>query len=86
VDVVFAHLWLGRGSALEYPPPLLDVFCRFYLETGARHLILAHLRELGRDANDYWDESHVELVRAKLRNIYANIAISHSLMGDSVLL
>ena len=86
VDVVFAHLWLGRGAALSDSPPLLDSFCRFYLETGARQVILTHLNELGRDANDYWREAHVELVRQKFLKMHANIPISHLLMGDSVLL
>ena len=86
IDVVFAHLWLGRGAALADPPPQIDSFCRFFRETGARQVILTHLNELGRDANDYWGETHVALVRNKLREIGANIPVSHLLMGDSVLL
>ena len=86
IDVVFAHLWLGRGAALADPPPQIDSFCRFFLETGARQVILTHLNELGRDANDYWGATHVALVRNKLREIGANIPVSHLLMGDSVLL
>jgi hypothetical protein len=86
VDVVFAHLWLGRGSALEDSPPLLDGFCRFHLDTGARHVILTHLNELGRDANDYWSDAHVELVRTKFREMAAGTSVSHLVMGSSVLL
>jgi hypothetical protein len=86
IDIVFAHLWLGRGAALADPPPLLDPFCRFFLDTGARQVIITHLNELGRDANDYWGEEHVELVRNKFREICVNIPVSHLLMGDHVLL
>ena len=86
IDVVFAHLWLGRGAALADPPPLLDSFCRFFLETGARQVFITHLNELGRDANDYWGETHAEMVRNKFREICATIPVSYVLMGDSVLL
>jgi hypothetical protein len=86
IDVVFAHLWLGRGSALDVSPPLLDAFCRFHLETGARKVIVTHLNELGRDANDYWDDEHVELVRAKFSDMSADIQVSHLVMGSSAML
>ena len=29
LDVLFAHLWLGRGAALQSHPPLLELFWRF---------------------------------------------------------
>jgi hypothetical protein len=86
IDVVFAHLWLGRGAALEDLPPLLDAFCRFFLETGARQVILTHLNEFGRDANDYWGDAHMELVREKFRKMSAEIPISYLAMGDAALL
>jgi hypothetical protein len=86
VDVVFAHLWLGRGSALDDPPPLLDAFCRFQLETGARQIILTHLNELGRDANDFWSDTHAELVCTRFRELSAGIPISPLVMGDDALL
>jgi hypothetical protein len=86
IDVVFAHLWLGRGSALANPPPLNEAFCRFYLETGARQVILTHLHELGRDANDYWNEEHIDAVRTKFREMSPGFPVSHLLMGESALL
>jgi hypothetical protein len=86
VDVAFAHLWLGRGSALEDRPPLLEPFCRFHLKTGTRQIILTHLRELGRDACDYWDDEHVKLVHRKFRELSADVAVSHLLMGENALL
>lgn len=83
IDVVFAHLWLGRGSALADPPPLRDAFCRFCLETGARQAILTHLHELGRDANDYWHEGHIDSVRSKFLEMSPGFAVSQLLMGES---
>ena len=53
VDVLFAHVWLGRRSALLDEPPLLDDFCRFCLDLKPHQLILTHLNEFGRDASDF---------------------------------
>ena len=86
IDVIFAHFWLGRGAALEDQPPLLEAFCRFHLGTGARQVILTHLNELGRDANDYWDDAHVQLVRTEFREMSASTSISHLIMGNNALL
>jgi hypothetical protein len=86
VDVVFAHLWLGRSSALMDEPPLLDAFCRFFLDLQPRRLILTHLHEWGRDANDFWDESHVELVCSRFRSLAANVQVTHAQIGDSITL
>jgi hypothetical protein len=83
IDVVFAHLWLGRGCALLDKPPLLDAFCRFYGQTSAHQVILTHLYELGRDASDYWDDAHVDMVRAKFRKVAADLPISCLVMGES---
>jgi L-ascorbate metabolism protein UlaG (beta-lactamase superfamily) len=60
VDGMFAHLWLGRGCALLDAPPLLDAFRQFFVALQPRCIILTHLEEFGRDADDYWDSSHVQ--------------------------
>ena len=84
VDGMFAHLWLGRGSALVDSPPLLDQFCRFCLDLHPRRIILAHLQEFGRDADDFWDETHLPLVRSKLREISPEIPVDPVLTGESI--
>jgi L-ascorbate metabolism protein UlaG (beta-lactamase superfamily) len=84
LDIVFAHLWLGRASALMDKPPLLDAFCRFCLDLNPRQLILTHLNEFGRDANDFWDENHVEIVCTKLREFSGEIQITQLSMGESI--
>jgi len=83
IDTVFAHIWLGRGCALEDGPPLLEAFCRFHFETGARQIVLTHLNELGRDANDYWDDVHVSLIRTKFQEMTPDMPIFSLTIGDS---
>jgi hypothetical protein len=84
VDTVFAHLWLGRGSALMDTPPLVDSFCRFFLNLKPRRLILTHLNEFGRDASDHWDESHAQLICSTLRKRRASLPVKSLQMGNSV--
>jgi len=86
VDVLFAHLWLGRGSALIDKPPLLDDFCRFFLRLKPRRLILTHLNEFGRNASDFWDASHVQCVTSKFREMNPDISIAPARMGENILL
>jgi len=86
VDVLFAHLWLGRGSALLDTPPLLNDFCHFYLEFKPKRIVLAHLEEFGRDENDYWNRDHFGMVARVFEKIKVGIPISPALMGDSIIL
>ena len=86
VDVAFAHLWLGRGSALMNEPPLLDAFCRFFLDLNPRRVILTHLSEFGRNAGDYWDDVHVRLVCSRFQDISTNISIDPLGMGSGFLI
>lgn len=86
LDVIFAHLWLGRGSALMDEPPLLEAFCRFFLDLKPHRLILTHLTEFGRDASDFWDESHAQSVSSKFEAINSGISVISAGMGESVLL
>lgn len=86
VDHLFAHVWLGRGRALMEEPPLTDAFCRFCLDLKPRRITLTHLKEFGRDANDYWDEMHVQMVLSKFREMSLVPPVVHRVMGHSVLL
>lgn len=85
-DILFAHLWLGRGSALMEEPPLLDAFCRFFLDLNPRRLILTHLNEFGRDANDLWDDSHVQRVSSKFNELNPLISVASAYTGEHILL
>jgi len=86
VDVLFAHLWLGRGSALMDEPPLLDAFCRFFLDLRPHRLILTHLTEFGRDANDFWDDSHAWCVSSRFKQIDPDISVVPAFLGENILL
>lgn len=83
---LFAHLWLGRASALLDPPPLLESFCRFCIETGTQRVVLTHLEEFGRDVNDLWDASHVRQVLSRFREIAPGLSVAPAFMGERVTL
>jgi L-ascorbate metabolism protein UlaG (beta-lactamase superfamily) len=84
VDGLFAHLWLGRTSAMMEPPPLLDEFCSFCLDLQPRRIILSHLDELNRGPVSYWDDSHASLAAVALQKISPDTRISSAHMGESV--
>jgi beta-lactamase family protein len=86
LEGLFAHLWLGRGCALQEPPPLLDAFCRFCLNLHGRRIILTHLQEFGRDASDFWDETHLRGVYSKFQEICPGISVDSTFTGESILL
>jgi L-ascorbate metabolism protein UlaG (beta-lactamase superfamily) len=86
IDGLFAHLWLGRGCALMDEPPMLDTFCRFYRDLQPSRIILTHLNEFGRDADDFWDEAYAEKLCSKIRGFPGGISANPALMGNSVLL
>lgn len=84
VDLVFAHLWLGRGCALMDHPPLLETFCRFFLSLRPRRVVVTHLNELGREPEDYWDERHYLLAREQFSKLAPGLPVSACLPGGSV--
>ena len=83
---LFAHLWLGRGCALMDDPPLLDPFCRFFAKLQPEHIVLTHLMEFGRTANEYWDVSHAQMTTAYLHERFGPIKVTHSVIGQKALL
>ena len=84
VDGLFAHLWLGRGCALLDEPPLLDKFCRFCTDSQASRIVLTHLEEFGREADDYWEARHARMVIAHLEQIAPQLPICAATMGECV--
>ena len=62
VSAVFAHIFLGRSSAVVCDPPLLKDFVDFYLSCHPKKIVLSHLYELGRDPEDCWLASHARAV------------------------
>jgi hypothetical protein len=84
VSGVFAHLWLGKARALEDHPPLLENFCKFHTAARPERIIVTHLRELGRKAEDYWDLSHYEQVVKIWKEMAPSIRVMYALMGQKV--
>ena len=84
VDGVFAHLWLGRGCALLDRPPQLDAFCRFYINLKPGAIVVTHLEEFGRQADDYWDGEHFRQVSARIRDLAPGMRVTCAVMGDRV--
>lgn len=86
VDAVFAHLWLGHGWALDPDPDLIEEICRFFAGLQPRRLLITHLEEFGRDADDFFDEEHAEKVMQVYSASYPQIDCSFHFMGEKILL
>lgn len=86
VDGLFAHLWLGRGQALQAQPHLLDDFCRFCQELQPGRIIITHLEEVGRLPQEYWDMDHLEQVRQHLLALKPELSVEPARVGESVCL
>jgi len=86
LDGLFAHVWLGRGCALKEELPLIEPFCRFILSLSPSRVILSHLQEFGRNANEFWDVSHAALMQRELRYHNPRLDVQIALMGDELYL
>jgi hypothetical protein len=84
VDGLFAHLWLGRQAALLETPPLLDAFCTFCLDLTPRRVIVTHLEELGREADEFWGGRHYERVAKRFEEISPGLLVECAYLGERV--
>ncbi|OJX43989.1 MAG: hypothetical protein BGO78_03270 [Chloroflexi bacterium 44-23] len=84
VDLLFAHLWLGRKSGQADPPPLLEQFCEFCLALQPAQIVISHLYEAGRKPDSLWDLSHFEKVKRSLEKLSPNLPISAALIGQKI--
>jgi hypothetical protein len=75
VSAVFAHVFLGRSSAVVCDPPLLEAFVDFYLSCHPKKIVLSHLSELGRDPENCWLSSHAQAVAKAFRTADSNVEI-----------
>jgi hypothetical protein len=81
---IFAHLWLGKGRALENQPPLLDEFCDFFTHFDTDRVVVTHLYEFGRDEKDLWNENHYLQVKAGLLKRKPTLKVEEALMGARI--
>jgi L-ascorbate metabolism protein UlaG (beta-lactamase superfamily) len=84
VDCLFAHLWLGRGAALQSISPLLDDFCKFCLALQPKRIILTHLNEWGRQVDDFWGFDHAQIVASVLANQQPFLPVEVAFTGDEI--
>ncbi len=69
-DLLFANIWLGAHMATSEEFPLLDDFCRFFGQAGAKRILFAHLREAARPPDSYWNSRHVGIILKRMRELY----------------
>jgi hypothetical protein len=86
VNGIFAHLWLGRGCAMSEKFPLLENFCCFCLASSPGRVVLAHLEEFGRAADDFWDAGHLPGVYSKFQEMSSGIPVQATFIGENILL
>jgi len=86
VDTLIAHLWLGRRAALLDTPPYLEAFCKFCADLQPGRVVLTHIEELGRTADDYWDGVHVNATVDHFQKEYPGIPILPVRMGEKIVL
>lgn len=86
VDMLFAHVWLGRESALNDDPPLLPAFYRFCMDLLPRQIALTHLYEFGRDANDCWVDVHAQQIASVVEKTGPELCVASYRTGDRLVL
>ncbi len=86
VDVLFAHLWLGRKCALVEKPPLIRELCQFCADLKPKKVILTHLDEFGRPEDNLWDDHHAELVVSQFSHIAPGTQMDPLHIGEKVLI
>jgi len=84
LDGLIAHLWLGRKSALKTVPPLQDSFCGYFLAFNTQRIVISHLHEWGREAEDLWMEKHADAVVDTMRVLNPAILFEIALTGQKV--
>jgi L-ascorbate metabolism protein UlaG (beta-lactamase superfamily) len=84
IDGLFAHLWLGQGCSLMKDPPFLEAFCQFCISLHSRRIIVTHLEEFGRGAEDYWDLGHYVRTALRIRSLAPKIPVSSAILGESI--
>ncbi len=84
VDVLFAHLWLGRAAAMENRPDIDHAFCRFCAGLQPGRVVITHLREFGRNANDFLDDEHLARVQHIFKSEYPGLVTTAAYMGEMV--
>lgn len=86
LDGVFAHLWLGKGAALESEPLFLEEFCRFFTAFDAQVTFIAHMYEYGRDEKNMWTMEHFRMAQKLMKKLAPGMGINPALTGEKIIL
>lgn len=86
LDGVFAHLWLGKGCALQENPPYLEDFHAFFSYLNPARLVIAHLQEIGREKDELWDLHHYAQVALTFQQNSSSIKLQPALTGQKIFL
>ncbi len=86
LDGVFAHLWLGKGCALQENPPLLDEFHTFFSRLNPTRLVITHMQEIGREKEELWDLHHYTQVLHLFQQNKNSIELQPALTGQKIIL
>lgn len=84
VDLLFAHLWLGHGSALLESNGYMDAFCQFAADLRPKRIVITHLQEFGRDANNFIDDEHAQKALDLLASRYPVIVSFSAHTGEKI--
>jgi L-ascorbate metabolism protein UlaG (beta-lactamase superfamily) len=84
IDQLFAHLWLGHGSAQVRSNGYMDAFCQFAADLHPKKVVITHLEEFARDANNYIDDEHAQIALDLFIERYPEIGCSIAHTGEMV--
>ena len=84
LDAVIAHLWLGKAEAMKQKPSLIIEFCSFFPKFQTSKIVVTHLREYGREEEDFWDLHHFQMVKTKIHQIAPEVKLSAALLGERI--
>lgn len=84
LDAVIAHLWLGKAEALKQKPPLLKDFCSFFTKFHTSNIVVTHLREYGREKEDFWNLRHYQMVKTTIHHIAPDVKLNAALLGERI--
>lgn len=87
IDILFAHLWLGRGDALADKPFDLNNFCNFILDLKPKRVFLTHvldINDLGRKINDCFCVFHAEKVKDIIQERINKLKVDIPQIGECI--
>ena len=81
----FAHVWLGRGNALNWPcGDYPEQMARFVCAFRPTHVYLTHLLEAARGEKDLWTYAHAGLVTDAVLALDPGLRVRTPLLGETV--